>query len=568
MQTMVQTAIDSSGALRAGPRPVHEMHAGLHVLRLAGDDYEMGYQHGSVLKEAISRGPIPYFDRYVDSMLGSALGPRAGRLIGSALKLTVGRRIARGFPAHVRTALDGLADGAGLDRRALRGAVTMPETYLWLLGQVMSVRRPRLAPRSGMPLLGCTSALAWGSATRHGRLLHGRNFDYQGVGAWDTEQAVVFHRPKDGQPFVSVSAAGVLFGGVTAMNASGLSLVVHQHMASDALEFGGVPIGVTGDQVMRHAKNLDDARRILDDHVPNGCWTYVIASGREKAALCYEVTPKVRAHQVVDQGTFAYANVFLDREVGRTERHLYASHWRNNLARLRRADALLRAQRGQIDEDTIASILGDPGADGCRFESAISMLMTVASVVFRPEDGLVWVATGRAPVSNRDYVAFDLGSEGPRSDLEPLTGGRLSDPSAVLAFDAYREAYAAYFDRADVGAARSQLARALELQPEQALYHYMFALLALLQGDGAAAESALDRALAIGHASDDRRASFHLWRARVRDTRGRRAEALGDYRAAKVGDEYVRTAAARGLTKRYKARRFGLEFALADVPVP
>ena len=151
------------------------------------------------------------------------------------------------------------------------GEVSVPEAYLWVLGRVLQFRRPRLAPRSGMQLFGCTSALAWGDATRVGRLLHGRNFDYQGVGAWDTEQAVVFHRPKGAQPFVSVSAAGVLFGGITAMNASGLSLVVHQHMASDALEIGGTPIGVTGNQIMRHAKNLDDARRIPDAYVPTVC---------------------------------------------------------------------------------------------------------------------------------------------------------------------------------------------------------------------------------------------------------------------------------------------------------
>lgn len=553
---------------RAKERPAYERHAGLHVLRLSGDDYEMGYQHGQLLRDAVFRGPIPYFERYVESMLGAGLGPRAGRLLGAGLRHTVGRKIARGFPSHVRAALDGLADGSGIDRGRLLGAVTMPETYLWVLGRVLAFRRPRLAPRSGVPLLGCTSALAWGDATQDGRLLHGRNFDYQGVGAWDTEQAVVFHRPKDGQPYVSVSAAGVLMGGFTAMNASGLSLVVHQHMASDALEIGGVPIGVAGDEIMRHANTLDDARRILDRDVPNGCWTYLVASGREKAVLCYETTPKARAHRIVSDGTFAYANVYLDRELGRTERHLYPSHWRNNLSRLSRADALLREKRGAIDPDTIAGILGDPGADGCRFESAISMLLTVASVVFRPDDGVVWVATERAPVSNRDYVAFDLGSEGARTELPPLTGGRLSDAAAVLAFDAYREAYSAYFDRGDLREARRQLGRALEAKPAEALYAFVAALLALADQDAPAAEALLDRALAIGHASGDRRASFHLWRGRARDVNGRRGEALGDYRAARSGDEYVSAAANAGLSRAWKPRRFGVEFALADVPLP
>jgi hypothetical protein len=564
--------LQNESRLAERERPAYEKYAGFHVLRVHGDDYEMGYQHGSLLKHALPSGPVPYFDRYVERMLAAGLGPRAGAAGGAVLRGTVGRRISAGFPDHARRAIEGLADGAGLDRKKLLGALTMPETYLWVLNAVRALARPGLAPRPEiawpLPLMGCTSAVAWGSATRHGRLLHGRNFDYQGVGAWDTQQAIVFHRPRDGQPFVSVSAAGVLLGGVTAMNSSGLSLVVHQHMASDALRLGGVPIGVTGDRVMRHAKNLEDARRILASDRHNGCWTYVVASAKEKAVLCFEVSPRRNAHRVFDEGTFGYANVYLDEELGRTEHHIYPSHWRNNLARLSRSRELLAKHRGSIDENVIASILGDPGSGACRFEDAISQIMTVASVVFDPERALVWAATGRAPVSNREYVAFDLQREGPRPDLSPLTGGKLANGAAVEAYDAYRDGYEAYFERADLGSARAHLRRAGELQPSVALYPFVLALLSLLDGDPSAAESELDRALAIGHDVPERRATFHLWRARARDLRGRRDPALADYRAATAGGRAVKKAAHDGLARAWKSRRFGVEFALADVPLP
>lgn len=552
----------------SAPRPRYERYRGLHVLRLAGDDYEMGHQHGSLLGEAVERGPLPYFERYVERMLAAGVGPSLAALLATALRATVGRKIAAGMPDSARRALDGLADGAGIRRRALTGAVTMPETYLWVVHQFLRLRRPGLAPRAGVALMGCTSAVAWGDATRDGALLHGRNFDYQGVGAWDTEQAVVFHRPKDGQPYVSVSAAGVLLGGVTAMNASGLSLVVHQHIASDALTLSGLPIGIAGDRVMRDARDLDDARRILDAHTTNGSWTYVIASARERAVLCYELTPKARAARVVRDGTFAYSNVFLDEELGRSELHLYPAHWRNNLARLGRARELLAEARGGIDEQTVARILGDAGPGGCRFEQSISILQNVASVVFRPEAGLVYVATGRAPVSNQDYVAFELGSEAPRVDLPPLAGARAGNPTAAEAFDAYRDAYAAYFDRRDLDGARRSLERAAALQPREPLYCFVLALIALLSRDAARAEQALDRAVALGHAVPERVASFHLWRGRARDVLGRRSDARNDYRLAQGGDALVRAAAERGLARAWKPRRFGIEFTFADVPVP
>jgi tetratricopeptide (TPR) repeat protein len=178
------------------------------------------------------------------------------------------------------------------------------------------------------------------------------------------------------------------------------------------------------------------------------------------------------------------------------------------------------------------------------------------------------VGTGRAPVSNRDYVAFDLEREGPRPDLPPLVGGKLADGAAVDAYDAYRDGYEAYFERADLATARRHLARAAELQPRVALYPFIGALLALLDGDAPTAERDLDSALGIGHDVPERVSTFHLWRGRARDVQGRRESAVEDYRAAKNGSRAVAQAARKGLGRAWKAKRFGVEFALADVPLP
>src|SRR6185312_4322741 len=174
---------------------------GIHVLRVRGTDYEMGHQHGQLLREAIPRGPLPYFAHYVEKLLSAGLlgsfGGVTSRAIGRGLSVTVGRRIAKRFPPRIREAMAGLADGAGISRAEIVRAVTMPETYLWVGSVYKKIFRAPMGKRYGVPVLGCTSAIAWGNATTHGRMLHGRNFDYQGVGVWDREQAVVFHEPKE-----------------------------------------------------------------------------------------------------------------------------------------------------------------------------------------------------------------------------------------------------------------------------------------------------------------------------------------------------------------------------------
>lgn len=541
----------------------YELHQGIHVLRLEGSWREMGWQHGALLREAIPRGPLPHFRRYVADALADALGPRAARVAGRLLRETVGRRISWSFPPWARGALEGLADGAGLTRREVMDAAVMPESWLWVIKRAMDMDPPPVAPATG----GCTSALAWGAATDGGGLLHGRNFDYQGVGAWDAEQAVVFCRPDDGQPFVSVVAAGILFGGVTAMNASGLTLGIHQHMGCDAFKLGGTPTGIAGDDLIRHATDLDEAEAILDRYTPCGCWTYVVGSAREGAVLCYEVTPKGRAALRLDGETAAYSNAYRDPDMAVHERLLYPAHWRNSLCRLERTQALLEQHRGAIDGDVISSILGDMGEDGCHFERAIRMIVTTGSVVFAPDQDRLWVGTGAAPTSTRPYAAFSFSGQGPLPEAPALTGG-VPEPSLAAAFDHYREAYLAMLDRHDAGEARRHLAKALDLQPTETLFHYLAGLLALREGDLPAARASLERAIELGHFERERVAALHLWLGRVLDAAGDRAGARREYGLARRGSHRIREAAGRGLGKPWRAKRFSIDFNFADVPTP
>jgi tetratricopeptide (TPR) repeat protein len=546
-------------------------YEGIHILTVAGDDREMGYQHGVALRDAIRRGPLPQFARYVERFLAGTLGGLGAPLakgLGFAMSETIGRSIAAKLPQNVREALDGLADGAQIPRAELMRAVTMPETYLWLASQWIARGKHPIAPRLAVPLYGCTSAIAWGGATAHGRMLHGRNFDYQGVGSWDREQAVIFHRPRDGQRYVAITAAGILFGGITAMNESGLSLVVHQHLHSTDFALGGLPVGIVGDRVMRHARTLDDAKRLLDDHIPNGSWTYVISSAREASVLCYEVTAKRRAVVPIEKDTFGYSNLFLARSMKDLEAHAYPSHWRNVVGRYHLATFRLGENHGAIDVEAIASILGDTGSPQCRFHDAIACLQTVASVVFDAGRGVVWVATGRAPVSLNPYVAFDLNEERARPDLGAVHPGESHTPSKRTAFDAYRDAYEAGFARGDHVEARRNIEVARRAHPEEPIYHFVAGLMSLREGDAVNAERAFERAIECGHPADQRVAGFKLWRARARDLRGARELAVDDYRSAADGDPNVKKAAEKGLQKPYKRGNIPLEWSFGDVVSP
>ena len=553
--------------------PAYENVHGLHVLRLKGSFFEMGRQHGELLREYIPKGPLPYYKTYIERIMGPHV---LGKLLWPVLNKTIGARVAKAIPDFVDETLKGLAAGSGLSEKEILAGATMPDSLMWLAARLLGWKSagPALHHRLAMGL-GCTSAVAWGDATADGKLLHARNLDYHGVSCWPETAAVIFHTPDEGQRYVSVAAAGVPMGGVTAMNASGLTMTVHQHMFTDKTRLGGTPIGFVGDLVMRHAESIDAAIEIFKQHTPIGCWTYIVTDGHRKEVLCWEENPDrsaaIRASK--DDDTFSYTNIYIDPELGETELDVYGSYWRHNHGRWERAKTRLTEGHGAHDPTSMAGILADLGSGHCRIRDAARMLLTVGSVVFRPEDGAFWVSTGEAPVSQNTFVPFSLESEGHAPALGQLTEHAERDSDAEAAFEAYRDAYLCYLDAHDIAGARTYMARALALQPEQALYHCVAGLLALKAGEIAPAFDAFDRALELGHVDPERVAAFYVWRGRAADLAGRREEAIADYNHAlsRPADAPMKRAAQRGLRRPYTAgrsKRFNIDFTFADVMSP
>lgn len=572
------TTTTSPASVASRPYPSLDRIGGLSVLRVGGSFAQMGEQHGRLLAEEVRRGPIPYYRSMVERLLGKSFGPLS-RPMAALLQRTIGSQVEKTMPAFAVETARGVARGAGLDEAEFLRGCTMPDSLLWLTARLNELRAPgpAVAHRAALGL-GCTSAVAWGAATRDGRLYHARNLDYYGVENWVENAALIFHRPDQGMRYVSVSSAGVAMGGVTAMNEAGLTLTVHQHMFTDRTRLGGTPIGVIGDVVMREARSLDDAERILRSNRSIGCWTYMITDGKTKQVLCFEESPErqVALRSAPGDTTRAYANIYEDPALGATEVALYGSYWRHNMGRYARAKALLAEhgeRAGALDARGMARIIGDAGSGACRVRDSIAMVMTVASVVFRPEDGVLWLGTGRAPTSRGEFLPFSLAREGRSPEHEGFSSFEPGEQGGEAAFEQYRRAYLAYIDRGDVSAADEHAAEAARLAPDQALFHGLNGLLALERGATERAEAALSRAIALGHVDEERVASFHLWRGRARDLAGQRELAQEDYRAclAKRGDVAVHAAARKNHRAPFNdsaRRRMHVEMSLADVVMP
>jgi tetratricopeptide (TPR) repeat protein len=204
------------------------------------------------------------------------------------------------------------------------------------------------------------------------------------------------------------------------------------------------------------------------------------------------------------------------------------------------------------------------------------MVMTVGSVVFRPEDGAFWVGTGETPTSHGAFAPFSLRTESSAPELGELVVGAATSADrdrVAEAFEHYRRAYVSYLEQEDRASARVHIARACESDPMQAVYCFVRGIYALEDLELSTADEALSRAIELGHPDAERVAGFHLWRARARDLLGRRSEALTDYRRSlgHHADRPVHEAARRGLRRAFtrdRVRRVHVDMSLGDVISP
>ncbi len=557
----------------------------LLFLNVRGSVSQMAGQLGQRLANEIHAGAIPFFATYLQAVLRkNSPVARLSNVLRWATHRWVTRRLEDNLPAELYDATATMANAAGLNLESVLKAYLMPESFLWILAKYHEVLGTPAAPGLGAPpAFGCTSAVMRppGAST----VLHGRNFDYFGVEHWDKQATVVFYHPDEGLDYVAVSSAGILGGGITAMNAAGLTLAVHQHFVAD-LDLDGVPIGYAGDVVMRQAHTLEEAVAILRDYPPVAGWTYVMTEGDTGRAGIYEVAPGKENFYLVpsSQEKFGYANLYWGPQFVDTELDYYPQYRRANHARQQRVNerlSELAAGGDDVAPRQIADILGDfddPSTGRRRlFGPSIANVNTVASVVFEPEHRRVWVGAGGSPTSRNWFIPFrldatDTHTGGPDLGQRPFVADRGWHQSAHgQAFELYRKACHRYWAGETDSRLLILIEHALALWPREPNLHVLAGLLALRIGRAKRAEGAFRRALEQ-IVAPARRAEVGLFLAWALDLQHQRGAAKYLYKRIlrdDACDGATRKRAHLGRWKRFtqsQAEHLPLDFVYAGVP--
>ncbi len=257
-------------------------------------------------------------------------------------------------------------------------------------------------------LVACTSFGVWDEFSSDSTLLIGRNFDFYAGDAFAKNKIVAFYHPETGFDFAMITWGGMT-GVVSGMNMEGLTITLNA--AKSEIPFGArTPVSIVARKILQYASNIEDAYKIAAGMETFVCETFLTGSAKDGYAAIIEKTPdttvlyKSPLHYIIATNHLqhpVFANHDLNQENMANETSVYRFDRVNEL--------IMRTQK--FDYQSVSSLLRNQEGLGNKNigmgnEKAINQLIAHHSIIFKPEQRLMWVST--QPFQLGKYVCYDL----------------------------------------------------------------------------------------------------------------------------------------------------------------
>lgn len=328
---------------------------GHRVVLLAGTPQQIGHSHGELLKEEALKT--------IDSVLytfGTFNTIRSGKWFRHELNSAYSR-LSPHIPQDHKDETSALAVTLGIDDELAQAINVFPE------------------------LFHCSGFAVFGSATKGGKLYHGRVLDYMTtIGLQDA--ATTFIVSVDGKiPFANVGYAGFI-GSVTGMNNKAIGLGEMGGRGEGAWD--GVPMATLMRRALEECSTLEEVMTLWKDN-PRTCeYYYVFSDGKTNEAVGVAATPESIEFILPGQGHERLGEGIADTVV------LSAG------SRLEKLRERVIEKHGEIDAETAIWLMCRP----------VAMQSNLHNALFVPQDGILYVANAdhKHPAADRPYVKLDL----------------------------------------------------------------------------------------------------------------------------------------------------------------
>ncbi len=391
-KTPIPEIIEKDGVLQAGDGWLMETN-GIKVAYFTGSPEEIGIQHGLLLA-ADDDELLALFESLDPSKQAESLGER----IGWFFKNLYARF--RFYPAFKRHTPDEyLKEMEGFIWGASQGEIK--NNYEILMGN--AAQDLALAGPS------CSAFAAWGEATNDGNMYVGRNLDHAGYIDLAGYQYVGIYVPENGYRFV-VHNYPSFIGIMSGMNEKGIVITSNYSIAlQEEVTYDGLPYMLMMRQVLQYAGTLEEALDLIQRTPRTIGLNLMLADPGSGEAVVVELT----ANRMVVRHSDDYicsTNMYQDPYM----QQFQASGWMSSSLRDNRLVELIEQYWGNIDVGVSRDFLRDKlsGAARDNFYAGINTEVNLASMVFVPERGEIWIGTvsedGLAPyAADGSFVGID-----------------------------------------------------------------------------------------------------------------------------------------------------------------
>jgi len=256
--------------------------------------------------------------------------------------------------------------------------------------------------------VGCTSFGVWKNRTTDGKMLLGRNFDFFAGDDFAKNKIVCFTKPTTGFKFMYVTWAGFT-GVVSGMNDKGLTVTINASK-SDIPKSAATPISLLAKEILQYAKTIGEAYAIAQKRQTFVSESILIGSSIDKGAAIIEKTP-TKTNLYSESGeelicsNHYRSDLFINDYIN--NKNIIES---SSLYRKFRMQQLVDRTKKFSPED-VAKVLRDQNGlndrkIGLSNEKGINQLIAHHSIIFKPEEGLVWIST--SPYQLGKFVCYDL----------------------------------------------------------------------------------------------------------------------------------------------------------------
>ena len=264
---LIFSLVTSHQSLVTSTEAAHvEHHDDLPIVFLDGTPYELGHQHGELLKDSVRQAVgqvLSYFRNYLKLPF---FGPR---LVNWWLRQPWNEALPF-IPSDDLEELRGLSDASGVSLKDLWRLHAIPDrTYA------------------------CSNFAAWGKATANGQTIHLRNLDWNIAAGIQRYAAVFVVRPTGKHAFVNVGWAGFI-GVLSGINDQELSI---GQVGAETVDesYKGIPMVFLMRKVLEESQDLDGAVGIIREARRTVGVNYVVADAKAKRAVALETTSKAAA---------------------------------------------------------------------------------------------------------------------------------------------------------------------------------------------------------------------------------------------------------------------------------